>query len=137
MNTSILFHELHQKVRLLNKELNERLKDFDLFSSQWTILYTLKNHGSMSQTEIWRYLNVEAPTVTRTLSRLEDTGWIMRDEGKDKREKIVRLTKKAEEQLSKIEKEISRFEEDMLKELSENDQKTLLLLLRKLGTGYK
>ena len=33
-----LFHEVFQKTRLLSKELNLVLKEYDLFASQWTVL---------------------------------------------------------------------------------------------------
>ncbi len=33
-----LFHEVFQKTRLLSKELNQVLKEYDLFASQWTVL---------------------------------------------------------------------------------------------------
>ncbi len=36
----------------------------------------------MTQKEIWSYLNVEAPTVTRTIKRLEENGWIQRNREK-------------------------------------------------------
>lgn len=68
---NLVFHELHQKSRLSIKEVNEVLKAYGLYSSQYSILFCLKRFGSMTQTEIWQYLNVEAPTVTRTLTRLE------------------------------------------------------------------
>ena len=71
-----LFHEIFQKTRLLSKELNLVLKEYDLFASQWTVLYCVHQHEEMILTNIWRYLNVEAPTITRTVSRLEELGWL-------------------------------------------------------------
>ena len=45
----------------------------------------------MTQKEIWQYLNVEAPTVTRTIVRLEESGWINRREGTDTSKNSPRL----------------------------------------------
>ena len=33
-------------------------------------------HKEMTLTQIWKYLNVEAPTITRTVNRLAELGWI-------------------------------------------------------------
>lgn len=129
----LLFHEIHQKSRLSIKEVNEALKEFDLYSSQWSILFCLKQFGSMTQKEIWQYLNVEAPTVTRTIVRLEKSGWIFRREGKDKRERIVQLSPFAEQKMPGIEERIRQTEETLVSSLSDEEQDLLLALLKKIG----
>ena len=42
--------------------------------------------------EISNYFNVEKPTITRTVNRLEDIGLIEQIPGKDKRERRIQLT---------------------------------------------
>lgn len=130
---SLLFHEIHQKSRLSIKEVNDALKEFELYSSQWSILFCLKQFGAMTQKEIWQYLNVEAPTVTRTIARLEESGWVFREEGHDKRARIVHLTPFAEQNSPEIEKRIQHVEEEMVSSLSEEEQDQLLSLLKKIG----
>lgn len=129
----LLFHEIHQKSRLSIKEVNEALKEFELYSSQWSILFCLKQFGSMTQKEIWQYMNVEAPTVTRTIVRLEESGWIFRREGHDKRERIVQLSSFAEQKMPAIENRIRQAEERMVSDLSDEEQNQLIVLLRKIG----
>ena len=129
----LLFHEIHQKSRLSIKEVNEALKEFELYSSQWSILFCLKQFGPMTQKEIWQYMNVEAPTVTRTLVRLEGSGWLFRREGKDKRERIVQLSSFAEQKVPEIENRIRQAEEDLLSKLSDEEQDQLIGLLKKIG----
>ena len=131
---SLLFHEIHQKSRLSIKEVNEALKTFNLYSSQWSILFCLKKFGSMTQKEIWQYLNVEAPTITRTVARLEESGWIERKEGTDKRERIVYLSERAEKMVPKIEKRILEVEENLVSPLAEEEQAQLIALLKKIGS---
>ena len=129
----LLFHEIHQKSRLSVKEVNEALKEFDLYSTQWSILFCIKQFGCMTQKEIWQYLNVEAPTVTRTVARLEESGWVERREGVDKRERIVYLTERAEEAVPQITKRILEVEEKLVSSLTENEQAQLIELLKKIG----
>ena len=133
---NLIFHEIHQKSRLSIKEVNEALKEFNLYSAQWSILFCLNQFGSMTQTEIHQYLNVEAPTVTRTLVKLENRQLIIRNEGKDKRERIVRLTNTAMELIPRIEERIEKLEQTMLKALTQDEQAQLSLLLKKIsGSG--
>ncbi|GIN20593.1 MarR family winged helix-turn-helix transcriptional regulator [Siminovitchia fordii] len=127
-----VIHEIFQRTRLLSKQLNNVLKDHDLFTSQWTVLYCVHQHGEMTLTDIWKYLNVEAPTITRTVKRLEELGWLKTDLGKDRREKMVRLSEYAETRLPLIKVSIERFEQRSMENLTEEEQTLLMELLKKL-----
>ncbi|WP_313431275.1 MarR family winged helix-turn-helix transcriptional regulator [Siminovitchia terrae] len=127
-----VIHEIFQKTRLLTKELNTTLKKHDLFASQWTVLYCVYQYGEMTLTDIWKYLNVEAPTITRTVKRLEELGWLKTYVGKDRREKMVRLAEEAETRLPNIKDSIERFEERTVEKLTKEEQTVLMELLKKL-----
>lgn len=127
-----LFHDIFQKTRLLSKELNLVLKTYDLFAAQWTVLYCIHQHGEMTLTQIWKYLNVEAPTITRTVNRLEKLGWLTTHEGKDRREKNVRLSEETIAKFPEIEEAIIRFENEFLKGLLDEEQVQLMALLNKM-----
>ncbi|MEK4129459.1 MarR family transcriptional regulator [Solibacillus sp. FSL W8-0474] len=127
-----LFHMFFQQNRYLVNKLNEVLKPHGLYSSQWSILYLLHQNGPMSLTAIWKYLNVEAPTVTRTVNRLESLGWVERLYAMDKREKMIFLTKKGLEQFRPIEASVRSFEQEIEKKLSYEDQELLKGILKKI-----
>ncbi|MFJ8064386.1 MarR family winged helix-turn-helix transcriptional regulator [Psychrobacillus sp. NPDC096426] len=127
-----LFHELFQKSRFLTNEINLTLKKHNLYASQWTVLYTIQKHGEMTLTQIWKYLNVEAPTITRTVYRLVELEWIDIRPGKDRREKIVRLSEKASQDFSAIKESILAFEERMVEGLTKEEETILIELLRKI-----
>ncbi|WP_232225553.1 MarR family winged helix-turn-helix transcriptional regulator [Oceanobacillus manasiensis] len=130
-----IMHALNQGFRYTVKELNTRLKGFDLYASQWAILYCLDRFGTMTQTEIWKYLNTEAPTVTRTLVRLEENGWISRKQGKDKRERIIELTPLAIEKIPQVKDSVASFDQEMLSSLSQQEKNQLFTLLGKLKSA--
>lgn len=127
-----LFHMLFQQNRYLVNQLNEALREHGLFHSQWTILFLLHEKGTMSLTNIWKYLNVEAPTVTRTVSRLETLGWVIRQQGEDKREKIIALTPFALEKFPQVKSSVLAFEKQMIQNLNNEEQQLLLNLLQKM-----
>lgn len=130
-----LLHLLNQRTRLLAKEVNNCLSDHGLYTSQWSIIFCIERFGPMTQTEIWKYLNVEAPTITRTLSRMEKNGWISRKQGTDKRERVITLTEEAWGKFKTIRQSMDELEEDILSDLSPEDKKQLYDLLKKIGTS--
>lgn len=123
---------LFQYNRQLTAALNEVLRPYGLFSAQWSIVYYLHQSGAQSLTQIWQTLAVEAPTVTRTVARLEKLGWVMRVEGQDRREKIIMLTPTAEQQLPAIQQAVQQFEQQAVRQLTVAEQKTLQALIEKM-----
>ena len=61
-----------QFTRTFRKKLNEHLFEVGLYYSQWSIVYYLKQCGSATLVEITNYLEVEKPTISRTVKRLEE-----------------------------------------------------------------
>lgn len=92
-------HTVNRTARKFSKYLNELLDPLGLFSSQWGVILCLHDRGSCSQTELCEYLSVEAPTMTRTLARLEKIGYVERRRAKDRRAYHVSLTPHAMEML--------------------------------------
>lgn len=127
-----IIHELFQKTRFLTQEVNHTLKKFNLYASQWSVLYCIQQHKEMTLTQIWRYLNVEAPTITRTVNRLSELGWIEICSGKDKREKIVKLSEQALQQFPAIKEAMMEFEDRMVAVLSKEEEVLLFELLKKI-----
>lgn len=91
----------------------------------------------MTQKDIWTYLHVEAPTVTRTVSRLEKNGWVERIQGDDKREKVVKMTEEAKIKYDDIQLKMQEFEEEILSVFEERDKKTFQRLLNQLLEGHQ
>lgn len=134
-NNQNLLHLLNQQNRFLAKEVNNRLYDHGLYASQWSIIFCIERFGPMTQTAIWKYLNVEAPTVTRTLSRMEKSGWIVRLQGNDRRERVIELTEEAKRKFATVRKTMDEFERHVLADLSSDEKEQLQLLLQKIGTS--
>ncbi|WP_281658574.1 MarR family transcriptional regulator [Halobacillus sp. Cin3] len=127
-----ILHLLNQQVRRLNQRMNEKLKEYDLYMSQWVIIYTLHTMGPMTQKEIWQYLNVEAPTVTRTITRLEEKGWLVRKQGADKRQRIIHISPEAEQLRNEISTSIRKYENEQLLGLTKEEEHQLRHLLEKM-----
>ncbi|WP_096270162.1 MarR family winged helix-turn-helix transcriptional regulator [Paucisalibacillus globulus] len=127
-----LLHLLNQRVRYINKKLNERLQEHGLYNSQCSIMYYLYKNGTKTQKEIMNYFHVNAPTITRTVKRMEENGWVSRVEGQDRRERYIELTKEAKEKYKEIENTVSIHDEEILINLSEKEKEALFEMLLKI-----
>src|SRR5699024_8998028 len=126
-----IFHLLQQKSRYIKKRMDTGVKSQQLYASQWSILFCLDKFVPMTQTDSRTYLNVEAPTITRTLERLEQNGWIIRKQGIDKRERVITLTKEANASISTIINDVGAMEDELLRHFSDSEKKQLYNLLHK------
>ncbi|MFJ5623632.1 MarR family winged helix-turn-helix transcriptional regulator [Peribacillus loiseleuriae] len=126
------FHQYLQISRLFTKKLNEQLHQYGLFHSQWSIVYFLKTKGPSTLVEIGEYLNVEKPTITRTVQRLSEGGFIQQVPGKDRREKRIQLTKEGEEVYAACRETITEFEYKVMDGISEQEKGAVFQTLTKI-----
>lgn len=131
-NQSEFFHSINQFTRHFSKVLNESLVPLGLYAAQWTIIYRLKTGGPSTQKEISSYLGVEAPTMTRTLARLEKSGWIIRTAGKDKREKLISLTDAAILEYDNWLAAVRSSESNVLQNITEEEISMMITLMAKM-----
>lgn len=73
--------------------LDHRLSSAGSGFAVWTALFALRAKGPLIQRELARLLNVEGPTLTRHLARMEAQGLVERHRtSTDRRATVVRLT---------------------------------------------
>lgn len=131
-NQSEFFHSINQFTRHFSKVLNESLVPLGIYAAQWTIIYRLKTGGASTQKEVSSYLGVEAPTMTRTLARLEKSGWITRTAGKDKREKLISLTDAAIREYDNWLAAVRSSESNILQNITEEEISMMIRLMAKM-----
>jgi len=124
-----LFHQVHQLSRKLTKKTNEVLLPFGLYSAQWSVIYVLKEKGTLTQKELSDYLSVEAPPMTRTIKRLARQGYIIQEMGSDKRKKYIKLSEKALLAFPEWEKAVTDMNHHLSASLPEASKRELTALL--------
>jgi MarR family transcriptional regulator for hemolysin len=84
--------------------VDRRLEPMGLSQAQWRPLLMLHKMGEpLTQTELARLLDIEAPSLVRLLDRLSDNGWIERRNAPgDRRVRQVFLTPKAQQLIEQI-----------------------------------
>jgi Transcriptional regulators len=125
-------HNVNQLARSFTKKLNEKISPLGLYSSQWGIAVYLHKKKECTQIELCKYLGVEAPTITRTLARMEEMGLVIRTEGKDKRERHIKLTEKAYEMYPKWYEAAKSIELEAINNISKEELEIFNEILEKM-----
>ncbi|MDP4087160.1 MAG: hypothetical protein Q8934_21590 [Bacillota bacterium] len=58
--------------RSIVKKLNELLGEYELSYSLWMVIYYIEKFGPSTLVEISAFYNVEKPSITRSVQRLEE-----------------------------------------------------------------
>lgn len=78
--------------RAFRKALNEELAPHGITLAQWQVVGWLAAEGELSQADLAARLEVEPPTLTGILDRMEQAGWIARRPCPgDRRKRLVHL----------------------------------------------
>jgi DNA-binding MarR family transcriptional regulator len=118
--------------RPLISKLNELLYDYDLSYSLWQVIFYVKNNGPSTLVDISAHYNVEKPTITRNVQRLQQKQLVEVIPGKDKREKIIRLTLLGEETYMTCREKITELEYKVMMDITKEEQKAAFDVLPKI-----
>lgn len=87
-----LFQDVHAQ---MTRSFDKRTKRIGLTRSQWRVLSPLMKKQGITQTTLAEIVEIEKAPLGRTLDKLEETGWIRReDDPNDRRARRVFLTDK-------------------------------------------
>lgn len=90
---------LRRASRALTQHYDEAMRPHGLRATQFTVLQTLSLAGEVSQGQLGEILAMDSTTLTRTLDIMADHGWIVKQQGEDRRERRLRLSREGEAQL--------------------------------------
>src|SRR5579859_7961404 len=79
--------------RVLTQHYETALRPLALRGTQFTLLQALSLTGEVSQGKLGEILAIDSTTLTRTLAIMERQGWITSRSGKDRRERLLSISK--------------------------------------------
>ena len=125
---------LHKNVKELDRRTLDIARSYGLSLSQFMVLEALYSKGNLSIGEVREAILSSVGTISLVVKNLEKMGYVKRktDEN-DKRVSILSLTKEGRDVIDKVIPENETMIYDYMKDLSEEETKTLLGLLKKLG----
>ncbi|WP_338752635.1 MarR family transcriptional regulator [Bacillus sp. FJAT-52991] len=112
--------------------LNELLAPYHLSYSLWQVIFYLENEGPSTLVDISNFYDVEKPTITRRVHRLEELQMVRQIPGKDRREKIIQLTELGEEIYQECREKITDLENSVMERIAKDEQKVVLQTLPKI-----
>lgn len=119
----------------IEKIMNRKLKSMGLTKSQCDVLFFIAKNkeNDIIQRDIENYFHISNPTVTGILNRLEQKGYIVREQSKkDKRIHRIRSTFDEEELCAQFTKQREYVDQILTKGLSDEEKAQLTLLLEKV-----
>jgi len=131
--------------RRLKWNMTSRLSDVGLTFPQWMVIYDIAGReasvadGSDSTpAAISGRLNVDRPTVSGIIERLEKNGWVFRcGHPEDRRSCIIMLTTKAKELVSELEQQRQLAVEQAMRGFSEEEMLQLRQFLGRIIDNLK
>lgn len=127
-----LIRQLHVTVRAFTKGVNEVMKPLGLYSSEWTVLNFVAKHDSFPQSDIAAALEIEGAAISKTLSKMEQKGLIVRTSSQDKREKRISLTEKGRELYPLAAQAAGSHRSAVLAGLSRDDRQQMLSFIQSM-----
>ncbi len=116
--------------RQRKRYLDKNLYDHKLYGSMFMVILFLNRNPGAIQDDLCEFLGIDKSGIARKCRRLEDLGYIRREQSKeDRRQNMLYLTDKGNELLPIIRELLSNWREKVTAGMNESDQKELLRLL--------
>lgn len=103
---------LNKSTKMIRSKFNEKLKEYELTSSQWAVIRDIYYQGKMdeglknvSPAAIAQRLYIDRPTISGIMERLSKKEWvIVRTNLEDRRSLLISLTDKSRDLMMELEK---------------------------------
>lgn len=124
---------IRRVLNAMSREVSGRLSERDLTQVQWGPLFMIHTCRCSTAAALARELNVDTGSMTRTLDRLEDKGYLRRERSTDDR-RVVKLvlTEAGERVIAEIPYVLSDVLNDFLQGFTRAEHDQLFALLSRL-----
>ena len=122
---------LHGAARAWRLKLDARLKPMGLSQAKWrTLLHLSRAERILTQAEIAALLGIEEPSLVTLLHRLEDAGWVRRENSpQDRRCKTVHLGRRAHRVIDRINSTALQLRHELIADIPKRDLQTCMRVL--------
>jgi DNA-binding MarR family transcriptional regulator len=125
-----VFFWLTQVIGARDRELAQGLRDFGLRVPEWRALAALYARQKCTMTELADLASIDRTTLTRTVDRMQDAGWLTRlADAEDMRVTRLALTAAGRKMFERIWPEVQRLNELALSGLSSAQIESLRRIL--------
>jgi DNA-binding MarR family transcriptional regulator len=116
---SHLFFWLTQVMGARDRRLNAELKGFGVRVPEWRVLAALYSRRKCAMSELAELASIDRTTLTRTIDRMEDAGWLSRNaDGDDMRVTRLALSAAGERLFARVWPTVSQLNDAAIAGLS-------------------
>lgn len=126
----ILWYRIFRIYKNNTTETNKILKKWDISNAQFEVISRIAAAGTLSQQELADQLLVTKANITQLIKKLEQMDLIKKE--KEWKTNYISLTEKGETIYREANSVLEDFQKDFFKNLSIEEKKKLLHLLRKV-----
>ena len=116
---------LRRVTRVVTRIYDQELRKAGFEITQFGLLTALAATGEANQKRLSAGFAMDSTTLTRTLGLLLKPGWVRVRRGKDRRERLFRLTQAGKRQLAEAQPYWERAEQRLRKELGDEGWKSM------------
>ena len=116
---------LRRVTRVVTRIYDQELRKAGFEITQFGLLTALAATGEANQKRLSAGFAMDSTTLTRTLGLLLKQGWVRVRRGKDRRERLFRLTQRGKRQLAEAQRYWERAEERLRRELGDEGWKNM------------
>jgi DNA-binding MarR family transcriptional regulator len=116
---------LRRVTRVVTRIYDQELRKAGLEVTQFGLLTALAATEEANQKRLSAGFAMDSTTLTRTLGLLLKQGWVRVRRGKDRRERLFRLTHRGKRKMAEAQRYWERAEERLRKELGEEGWKSM------------
>lgn len=114
-----------------------RCEEFDLTPVQFAALTAAKSYPDSDQSTVAGLIGYDRATIGKVLENLEKKGWIERlANPENRRTRLVRLTAKGADLISRAEPRIRMLNDELIAPLSKSEQQEFMRLLQKIVEAH-
>lgn len=133
-----VFFWLTQVIGARDRELAQGLRDFGLRVPEWRALAALYARQKCTMTELADLASIDRTTLTRTVDRMQDAGWLTRlADAEDMRVTRLALTAAGRKMFERIWPEVQRLNELALSGLSSAQIEALRKILGQMRANLE
>jgi DNA-binding MarR family transcriptional regulator len=116
---------LRRLTRVVTRIYDQELRKAGLEITQFGLLTALAATGEANQKRLSAGFVMDSTTLTRTLGLLRKQGWVQVERGKDRRERLFRLTRAGKRQMEEAQPYWQRAEVRLRQELGDEGWKSM------------
>nr|CAD6408045.1 MarR family transcriptional regulator [Rhizobium sp. Q54] len=131
LSSADIANAVTQAARSMRTALSRSLAESGLYAGQDGVVLALAEEDGLTAGELAARLGVKAPTMTRTVGRMEAQGFLQRrEDGTDGRLTKVFLTESGHASVEQISRSVAECSRRALSDFSDKEVRQLLRLLR-------